>query len=1036
MNARHHRLYLESVLALAKTLVIKSEYSAEQINNQVALRFGAASVDTTNKASWKYYLNVAGQYHATDTKIRVKSLDTMETIDFTRENLVVHTATARGYMPGTRYYKELLLQYPNDRLLIHGILFPADLQKAVAAPDFSVLSYVPSLVEPNEEDLIANINEWLRLQAKRWYVQAFNLTEEHYAAAFLGPMYQQLAALIMVLRRKACKTSQAHSYHVRQFLLSHGMLEAYLEHLTQKQLMFFYRNIRYIHRHAGKEDTFNWLTDNVLTPRNMPLAQYDAVHMTAAMPQELAPAVVFRSRALSKVPSMARQDLDVAGILSKEVPLAPGNLEEANFSQTAIAQAFTYTQTALHPTKMLESASVQTSTGSARNIQDAALNLWAYAASTGRYNSYVLTTDPVTGAELSMPALVAYHYFTYAFYKAHNLSLTTVPPVVAAQVPKWPGSSLERLMKLVDTKELDEEVVFGIWNLHPQDRSFPNTDSFADAAESLLQIQNNQLLYTSLPESVLGRGMAQAVYEALYPTYIYENSATGTNLKEYFAPYDLVVDGLDQLQWQQLYLNLFNAATGQSMTSVQTRTAMQETMVAIMARLSSYSVQFVSEVASSEMHSVAWQSLRVSPGVNSARLYYWLAISALGLEPKKITASPRYKVEMTSLFNRLKMRAPNRVTEVIDVNLQIINVTNTTLNTEALIAFDGVRMLYDRAPGAVIMRPEDIPGMDHYNGYSTEQLMAMADVYAHQCRTYPTVPSKVSLEDKFNNFNLPIFKALEARNTLLRAWTPYSVAGSLRYYRNEVFVVVLNAFESNWGDLQVQAFEPTVGRDLLKMFTYIPDFIITDAPEFTYTGSPYKLGTMVPGDTDSDIVGPSFKPVVKTSFKIDLKPSTGPHAVVVDFSQALPAISVGFKQSVSTVVLSFASRVRTIRLDPLKGTIPSIVINVAQARRALQLPLFTTVNRTILVPVFQGRSRGYQLPVFKQTFISQGPVLTAYGFQVLPAIKHTKPVTAVADAISLEFQPKSRVVAAPELKFSSGAKTIDIPNFEDLFKTL
>ena len=85
MTAKHHRLYLDSTIALARTLVVKSEYSAEQINNQVALRFGTNTVNPLNKSTWKYYLNVSGEYHPTDTVIKVKSLDTMQEIDFTKE---------------------------------------------------------------------------------------------------------------------------------------------------------------------------------------------------------------------------------------------------------------------------------------------------------------------------------------------------------------------------------------------------------------------------------------------------------------------------------------------------------------------------------------------------------------------------------------------------------------------------------------------------------------------------------------------------------------------------------------------------------------------------------------------------------------------------------------------------------------------------------------------------------------------------------------------------------------------------------------
>ena len=74
--------------------------------------------------NWKYYLNVSGQYHAVDTMMKVTSLDTLETIDFTVANLKIHTATAKAYRPPSRYYYSLVNNYPDQISLINSILNP------------------------------------------------------------------------------------------------------------------------------------------------------------------------------------------------------------------------------------------------------------------------------------------------------------------------------------------------------------------------------------------------------------------------------------------------------------------------------------------------------------------------------------------------------------------------------------------------------------------------------------------------------------------------------------------------------------------------------------------------------------------------------------------------------------------------------------------------------------------------------------------------------------------------------------------------
>lgn len=143
-NARY-KLYVDDVLLLARSIVLKSESTANSIN-QFFRDSGAAEVFEEQPETWKYYLNLAGEYHSTDTRMFVTSLDTREMIEFSKANLVEHRATKRGYLPGTRFYKELVRKYPNQIDLIQGILEPIDIQQAIAARDGEILSYDTNLV--------------------------------------------------------------------------------------------------------------------------------------------------------------------------------------------------------------------------------------------------------------------------------------------------------------------------------------------------------------------------------------------------------------------------------------------------------------------------------------------------------------------------------------------------------------------------------------------------------------------------------------------------------------------------------------------------------------------------------------------------------------------------------------------------------------------------------------------------------------------------------------------------------------------------
>ena len=144
MLTNYYQLYIDSVFALAETVVIKSSYSAESINKFIAIKHGRETV-SEYPHTWKYYLNISGNYHFSDEKMYITSLDTLEQIEFTKENLDLHRATYRGYLYGTRLYTELVTQYPLQESLILGILYPADIDKAIAvdptyAPAYKALA--------------------------------------------------------------------------------------------------------------------------------------------------------------------------------------------------------------------------------------------------------------------------------------------------------------------------------------------------------------------------------------------------------------------------------------------------------------------------------------------------------------------------------------------------------------------------------------------------------------------------------------------------------------------------------------------------------------------------------------------------------------------------------------------------------------------------------------------------------------------------------------------------------------------------------
>ena len=94
--------YRNEVYTFLQSLTLKYSPLADQINLNLLAK--GIDVDEDDPSTWKYYLNLQGKYHPSDTMMTVVSLDTREVINFTVENLQTHIRTALAYVPGSAYY--------------------------------------------------------------------------------------------------------------------------------------------------------------------------------------------------------------------------------------------------------------------------------------------------------------------------------------------------------------------------------------------------------------------------------------------------------------------------------------------------------------------------------------------------------------------------------------------------------------------------------------------------------------------------------------------------------------------------------------------------------------------------------------------------------------------------------------------------------------------------------------------------------------------------------------------------------------------
>lgn len=609
MSNAYYQMYRESVLELSKTLVIKSEVSAQSINN--GLRALQLPVDTTAPQTWKYYLNLAGLYHYTDTPMKVISMDTLEEITFDGPTLRYHRATRKAYRYGTLQYKELVRRYPEQEQLILGVLNPVDINTAIKARDGQILWIDQNLIEENESPLVEKLQKRIDGFLIRWSVDDYGLVDDLYPAAKLAILYLQIPHWIFNIRLSHCKTEYAHSFHIRQYLTGNGRLDVFFDSLSKKQMLFLYRNIKYIHRNAGKTDTFTWLVKNILTDRGIPLAEYDIRHNLEELTETLLPKGELRRKSLNGIASAgAKENRTVVDILNREQVLARDNAKVQPEAELEIRKQITYALTPNLKTKVLESAIIDRTDAVPFTLTDTLLNNWIYLSTHNLYPAILNVPDPKTGGPKLFTTRDAFIAFLYCFNKPRGFTLPYVPNIEACRILKPTTPNRTDLLGLVEREYVPEYIVDYALDLVIPIRSTISTEAFYDFC---VEHQRMQMLHRdlyALREHMVTRGQVEAMVGHLYCDYVC-NLANEISYPQWFTEKGLEIDEYTNLELNSLAMELLRAATGQNVTASKSLKDLQTSLLRLMSQLSSYSIHYIQEINSGPIKITDWSAMRL-----------------------------------------------------------------------------------------------------------------------------------------------------------------------------------------------------------------------------------------------------------------------------------------------------------------------------------------------------------------------------------------------------------------------------------------
>lgn len=610
MSTVNYKRYVKDTVLLTRSLIIKSDLASIQMNKMLTeLNY---SVSEHEPNTWKYYLNLAGEYHPLDQPMTVISLDTGESIPFTKSALINHVTTKEAYSYKGSYYTELVNDFPDQEMLIRGIINPIDINIAINSPNGTILHYDSQLVESNEDNLIPELQGRINAFMNRWDNPAYSEIDDLYLPANLAMLFYNIPSWLSNIRLKNCKTRYAHSFHIREYLKSNGRLDVFVDYLTKKQALFLYRNIKYINKNVGKQEIFNWLSENILSNRGIGLAKFNIRHNLTDLITNLHPTVEFIRTPLNRYHRSSRSESHTFDdVLYKERDLARRNSEVESDTIITDTKRITRAKRDKCPTKLLESALIDWEQTTVITRYDFLLNHWAYWASTGRYNSTITVTHPRTGDLVNISIKDSFIVFLYCLNRSFGNYLEYIPDIMSIGVRKHPTPNFETLRKLASKEFVSDDLINEIASWAVTNTPLLSPGSFVEAADYLHQEFYKHRYYFSLQEHPMARGQVQGVIDHLYMNVLTKFVEEPTTYESWLYTSGHGFDSLTTLECEQLAVTLLNSATGMNLNRTYSISDIQRALIKLMSQLSSYSVQYSVESNPSPIFFWDWPTIRV-----------------------------------------------------------------------------------------------------------------------------------------------------------------------------------------------------------------------------------------------------------------------------------------------------------------------------------------------------------------------------------------------------------------------------------------
>lgn len=552
----NYKIYVNEVIALVDSMVIKSDVDADNINEYL-LSIGV-EVNHSDKRTWKYFLNMAGEYHSNDTPVTVISSDTETPIVLSKTNLENHPITKIEYGPGGIYHEELIANNTTMRFFIDGVFNPVSIDAAIKARDFEILNFDPRYLASNEVELIDELQTFVYNYVSRWHIRDYNETDELYTAAMFDQLYKAMVTAVINIRTSFCNTSQVSQFHLWSKLKGLYGLDKYRGQITLQQSLWLYRNVRHVILHAGSQYILSDMVDKLVNTANLEAFKYDYVKVEGNLHKSLVPDGRFVKRNFDDT---SINILDEISLETEESALyeclgeAPENEREFDIDLARLKGITSSTTVNQFPTGLVKIEPKSNIVTDRFNDQQYKLDYWVYMTSLGLFNG-TYTFALGSFGTLTMSAKEALILYIYANTKAAGVKLTTVPKPRVHNVVRTVNPTVNEILPFTDKELVSSSEVTSVLTDLVTLSSVDSFEEFDKQVERVIARRLKHDLQWQAKDSHLERSSLKDIIDGVYISKQVDLVPEGTTYLDWLGTLKITDVGVSDFEWYDISLTI------------------------------------------------------------------------------------------------------------------------------------------------------------------------------------------------------------------------------------------------------------------------------------------------------------------------------------------------------------------------------------------------------------------------------------------------------------------------------------------------